>query len=658
VTLALFRVDASSRIGTGHVMRCLTLAEALRARGTRVRFVCRDHEGHLGALIRHRAFAVTLLPVSMSTSGGEEYPAWLGATPETDAAQTIAALAERPDWLVVDHYGIGREWEALLRPHVGRILAIDDVANRPHDCDVLLDQNYSAAGDERYATLVPGGCKLLTGPRYALLSPVYAVHRKALAPRQLPPRRVLLFFGGADPADATGMALEALSAGTLRELEVDVVIGHNYADRSALRARAKARPRTTVHEPRPHLADLMTRADIAIGAGGVTTWERMCLGLPTVLVSIADNQRPACEALASAGLAQYAGHYPGINAKALANVVQAWLREPAAVAAQGARVQTIVDGLGVGRVAEVLLPSPFAETRLRPDLEVGFEELLLDASDIPLGRVQWDQAADTAWLDWALDPVAQGRDWDAPLVARALEIAREVSGRAGYFALRNSRPQALKSIVVLSDASSWMNEHIPNLLLRWLRAGHRVLWTHEQLEVPSGDFCFLLGCSQIVPPTTLARFRNTLVVHESDLPHGRGWSPMTWQILQGASRIPVTLIEATGQVDAGPIYAQEWVTFEGHELIGELRAAIGRAAIDLCARFVSEYPTILDHATPQNGEATFYARRTPSDSRLDTGRTLASQFDLLRVVDALRYPGFFEFRGQRYLIEIRKATKP
>lgn len=639
-------------------MRSLSLAEALRARGARVRFVCREHEGHLGALIRSRAFAVTLLPPPMSTSVSEEYAAWLGAAPEADAAQTVMALAERPDWLVVDHYGIGREWEALLRPHVGRILAIDDVANRLHDCDVLLDQNYSAAGGERYATLVPGGCKLLTGPRYALLSPVYAVHRRALAPRQPPPRRALLFFGGADPTDATGMALEALSTGALRELEVDVVIGHNYANRSALRSRAEARPRTTVHEPRSHLADLMTRADIAIGAGGVTTWERMCLGLPTVLVSIADNQRPACEALAGAGLARYAGHYPGINAEVLADVVQEWLRDPAALAAQGTRVQEIVDGLGVGRVAEVLLPTPFEETRLRPDMEGGLERLLLDASDIPLGRVQWDPDADTAWLDWALDPVAQGRDWDAPLVARALGIAREVSGRAGYFALRGSTSQARKCIVVLSDASSWMNEHIPGLLLRWLRAGHRVLWTHERLEIPSGDFCFLLGCSQVVPPATLARFRNTLVVHESDLPRGRGWSPMTWQILQGAPRIPVTLIEATKQVDAGPIYAQEWVTFEGHELIGELRAAIGRAAVDLCARFVSEYPAILDRATPQNGEATFYARRTPSDSRLDAERSLASQFDLLRVVDAARYPGFFELRGQRYLVDIRKAVKP
>jgi methionyl-tRNA formyltransferase len=119
----------------------------------------------------------------------------------------------------------------------------------------------------------------------------------------------------------------------------------------------------------------------------------------------------------------------------------------------------------------------------------------------------------------------------------------------------------------------------------------------------------------------------------------------------------VTLIEAAEKVDAGAIYAQEWITLEGHEVLGEMRAAIGRSTVGLCARFVEEYPAILDRAQVQGGEPTFYARRTPADSRLDVERSLASQFDLLRVVDAERYPGFFELRGQRYLIEIRKATK-
>ena len=132
---------------------------------------------------------------------------------------------------------------------------------------------------------------------------------------------------------------------------------------------------------------------------------------------------------------------------------------------------------------------------------------------------------------------------------------------------------------------------------------------------------------------------------------------MTWQILQGASRIPVTMIEAAEKVDAGVIYGQEWIMFEGHELLGELRAEIGRSTVGLCARFVEEYPAILDRAQPQNGEPTFYARRTPADSWLDAERSLASQFDLLRVVDAERYPGFFELRGERYLVDIRKAAK-
>lgn len=659
MTQIVFRVDASARIGTGHLMRCLALAEALRERGAQVRFVCREHPGHLAALLRDRAFPVSMLPapVGDQATGGEDYAAWLGARPEADAAETILVLKGNPDWLVVDHYGIGIEWERRLRPHVGKLLAIDDLANRPHDCDALLDQNYSATGDARYAGLVAEASRLLTGPRYALLADVYAAYRQTQRPPRYPPRRALLFFGGSDPANATGMALEAMSGDGLRELHVDIVVGRNYPHSAALREQAEARPRTVVHAPQRHLADLMAQADFAIGAGGATSWERMCLGLPSILVSIADNQRPACEALATAGLAKYVGHYPGTDARNLAKVVEQLVGDPHTLRELGDKGRHVADGLGAGRVAEAMLPSRFEDTRMRPG--TGRAELVLEACGVPLGSLHWAPTGESARIDWALDPVALGRGWDARLVARGIDLMRETAGKPTYVELRRVQPRpARRSIAVLSDESSWMNEHIPALLLRWLEAGHRVLWTHERAELPSGDFCFLLGCGQVVPAAALARFRHSLVVHESDLPRGRGWSPMTWQILEGASRIPVTLLEASEKVDAGAVYAQEWVEFEGHELVQELRAAIGRSAISLCALFVDEFPAIIGRARAQSGDATVYRRRMPADSRLDAERSLASQFDLLRVVDAERYPGFFEHRGQRYLVDVRKAGKP
>lgn len=149
-------------------------------------------------------------------------------------------------------------------------------------------------------------------------------------------------------------------------------------------------------------------------------------------------------------------------------------------------------------------------------------------------------------------------------------------------------------------------------------------------------------------------FRHNLVVHESDLPHGKGWSPLTWQILEGKNQIPVTMIEAEEKVDSGVIYAQEWIDFQGHELVEELRAAQAKATIRLCEKFVSRYPGIVDAAREQTGEENFYPRRKPGDSRLDPDMTIREQFNLLRVVDNENYPAWFEMGGQRYVVKIGK----
>ena len=200
-----------------------------------------------------------------------------------------------------------------------------------------------------------------------------------------------------------------------------------------------------------------------------------------------------------------------------------------------------------------------------------------------------------------------------------------------------------------------MNNYIQELLLDWLTAGHRVLWVHDKQELRPGDFCFYLSCGQIVPASILSQFRRNLVVHESDLPRGKGWSPLTWQILEGKSRIPITLFEAAEKVDSGVIYVQEWMEFEGHELIDELRGAQARVTINLCKRFVDGYPQILAEAREQAGKESFYSRRRASDSQIDTQQSIESQFDLLRVVDNQRYPAFFENRHHRYLIKIKKV---
>lgn len=203
-----------------------------------------------------------------------------------------------------------------------------------------------------------------------------------------------------------------------------------------------------------------------------------------------------------------------------------------------------------------------------------------------------------------------------------------------------------------SDAGSWINAYLPQLLLDWLAVGYDVTWVHSALDLPGGDLCFYLSYGRIVDAATRAQYRYNLVVHESALPNGRGWTPMTWQILQGANRIPLTLLEAVDEVDAGPIYLQEWIQLAGTEINKEWRCMQAELTVRLCARWVNEFPNIIDKARSQQGEPSFHVRRRPENSKLDPAKTIIEQFNLLRVADNERYPAFFEHLGRRFVLRI------
>ena len=206
-----FRTDASIQIGSGHVMRCLTLADALRERGAQCNFICREHAGNMNDLIRARGYAVEVLPLNNSNASAHESPAhegWLGAEWQDDAEQTRRALADiTVDWLIVDHYALDICWEHQMRGICRRLMVIDDLADRTHDCDLLLDQNYSDNAG-RYGTLVPDSTRIRIVPRYALLQPEYQRSQVERSEAQAI-SRVLVFFGGSDPDDMTRMTLEA-----------------------------------------------------------------------------------------------------------------------------------------------------------------------------------------------------------------------------------------------------------------------------------------------------------------------------------------------------------------------------------------------------------------------------------------------------------------
>jgi UDP-2,4-diacetamido-2,4,6-trideoxy-beta-L-altropyranose hydrolase len=353
--LFIFRVDASRVIGIGHVIRCLSLVDRLKSHGDQCVFVTREHDGHLAGLIQDQGLETHVLPMepaSSSTSGG--YGHWLGGGWEADADATVAAFAgRRPDWVIVDHYAIDERWERRVRPHCHCLAAIDDLANRDHDCDLLLDQNAVASAEERYAGRVPSSCHLMLGPRYALLQPQYAeLHTKARA-RGADIRRVLVYFGGADAHDLTGMAVQALLELNRPGVAVDVVANPAHACTPSIAERMRENSQFTLYGRLSTLAPLMMAADLAIGAGGTTTWERCCLGLPTLVVTIADNQVPAAAELHRRGLILWLGHASDVSSETMRQELMKVL-DQGTTAGWSQECRALVDGQGASRVAKEL----------------------------------------------------------------------------------------------------------------------------------------------------------------------------------------------------------------------------------------------------------------------------------------------------------------
>jgi UDP-2,4-diacetamido-2,4,6-trideoxy-beta-L-altropyranose hydrolase len=293
----VFRVDASILIGTGHVMRCLTLAEALRQQGASCRFVCREHPGSLIELIRKRGFFVCTLPVDPDSKKAGDLPSyaeWLGGDWRTDATQTIlGAGGTAIDWLVVDHYALDARWERALAPHIGKLMVIDDLADRPHDCDLLLDQTYGREVAD-YRPVVPADCRLLCGSQYALLRPDFAALRSFSLKRRARPflREFLITMGGVDKGNATGQVLQALRNCPLpADCRITVVMGAMAPWLTEVHKQAQDMPwPTRVLADVSDMAQVMVDCDLAIGAAGATSWERCCLGVPTIMLVLAENQ--------------------------------------------------------------------------------------------------------------------------------------------------------------------------------------------------------------------------------------------------------------------------------------------------------------------------------------------------------------------------------
>jgi UDP-2,4-diacetamido-2,4,6-trideoxy-beta-L-altropyranose hydrolase len=551
----VIRADGNSLIGNGHVMRCLALAQAWRRAGGRAIFVQASTTETITGRLHAEGFETSRIDAE---PGGAD-----------DARQTVVvAQAHHASWIVGDGYRFDAKWQEQIKSENLKLLIWDDYGHASaYPADVVLNQNASA--DRQLYAHRGESTRLMLGTRYIALRQEFFTWRDVNRTTAPIGQKVLVTLGGADPDNVTMKVIAALAL--VPDIDVVIVAGGSNPNLDALREAVSgedSKLRLVVNPS--NLPELMISADVAIAAGGSTSWELAYLGLPALSIVTADNQAAIAAELDRRGVSINLGDHRILNVETIVQSLRNLLGDVCRRKEMRTRGQALVDGHGASRVAAAI-----------------------------------------------------------------------------GVALR---------LTILSDADSWLNQYLPELQVVFRANGHHVRWIHDPAELGEGDVAFFLSLSRIVTPEQLVRHAHNIVVHESDLPRGRGWSPLTWQVLEGKQQIPISLIEARESVDSGDIYLQSTIALNGNELVGELRSAQAAATLALCREFVSQYPFVCSEGRAQTGTPSYYGRRRPEDSEFDPDKTLREQFNLLRVADPDRYPAFFELAGRRYEVRITATT--
>jgi UDP-2,4-diacetamido-2,4,6-trideoxy-beta-L-altropyranose hydrolase len=339
----IIRADSSSTIGSGHIMRCLVLADALK---TEAIFACRDLPGNIISVIESRGFACKKLPANLD-----------------DANRDFLDFLrdEKFHTLIIDNYDTDIGLEKKARHYVQKIAVIDDLANRKHDCDILIDQNPCEATHARYQDLIPTSAITLFGLKYALLGKDFAAHKKTNFSKEI--NNILIFFGGGDHKNLTQKTIETLIN---TDIKFDVVVGSSNQNKEKIRKLCEANPNFTFHCQINNMAELMQAADLFIGAGGTTSWERMCVGLPGIIISIADNQVESCNALVKFDVAKYLGTAEEFAPQKLLDSLEWAGKNPDWLANAAQNSQKMVAGFGAKLVAAVINSSAIELKPARP----------------------------------------------------------------------------------------------------------------------------------------------------------------------------------------------------------------------------------------------------------------------------------------------------
>jgi UDP-2,4-diacetamido-2,4,6-trideoxy-beta-L-altropyranose hydrolase len=316
----IFRCDASEHIGIGHVMRCLSLANHLKQEGISSHFICREHVGHLGDYILTKGYSMALLPLkklSLSESNGSTYiyDDWLGAHWESDAIDVATeVLKKSASWVIVDHYAVDFNWENVVKNMSGvKIMQINGLANQRHVCDLLLDLTYSHEKSHRWEGLLPQQCRVISGPNFAPLRNEFIEEHQKIRKEILGIKRIFVCFGGSDEFNVTHMVVDALIELKLQNFYIDIVVGLRNPHKELLEKKYLQFDNVKIHFNPKNLASLMSNADLAISAGGTMVLEQCFLGVPTIVLSSAENQIRASKQLQEAGAIIYLGYFNSVR---------------------------------------------------------------------------------------------------------------------------------------------------------------------------------------------------------------------------------------------------------------------------------------------------------------------------------------------------------
>ncbi len=493
----IIRTDSSFSIGTGHLIRCITLSDALKNKGCNVHFVCRNLSGNINHILEERGDKLYKLSKPLCDfvfqPDDPEHAEWLGVSWQQDLQETlhiIQQIGKQIDWLIVDSYALDYRWENAVRPYVKKIMVVDDLADRKHDCDILLDQNYFAQPDQRYKDIVPESCRLVLGPKYSLLREEFRLARQFCQMRNAYLNRIAVYFGGNDHDNLTGMVLEALTLAELNHIALDLIVGIHNAHLKTLEIMAEKRGKTRIHVQPEAFVELLLRADLFIGAGGTITWERLCLNLPGIVITTALNQESFTAELHRDGFLHWLGRKQDITVEMIKHTVLDYLAATENNNKHGKLYpcfrtgSDIVDAMGALRIAELLVPSSVQELNLRftdlSDLDIYFSWvnekitrqyalssgyikwkthqewfkkslndparfmwILETKNGLPIGQVRFDLHGQIAEVDYSLDPLVRGRGWAKVLLTKGMSALKSL--KPDYFVRAKVKSENISS---------------------------------------------------------------------------------------------------------------------------------------------------------------------------------------------------------------------